>query len=317
MSIKITCYGPRGSLPSPSRKGFSTLEYGGNTSCYAVEAGPFNIILACGSGLSVLGDDLMKQGKIGVELLVFISHYHMDHLAGIGFFVPAYIPSNTLHFHGHQPISRQTPYLQDSVETMLSEQQATPFFPVSHGAMPAKKTYKTYSAQFSSTIYYVAFTGAEGQMTYGAVTLAQYSTANTRGRIKIVAFGLNHPDGCLGFRIEYMGVVVVYCTDNEPFLFPNKEIVKHAQGADWLLLDGQYTVAQLSGMAQGFGHGTPRNCVDQAVACQAKHCVISHLDPRHDDAKVAEMELDAIQYAKEIEYTGAVEFAREGTVWEV
>lgn len=59
--IRVTCYGPRGSLPSPSRKGFSTVEYGGNTSCYYVEAGPFRIILDNGSGSSVLGNDLMKN----------------------------------------------------------------------------------------------------------------------------------------------------------------------------------------------------------------------------------------------------------------
>jgi len=54
--IKITCWGPRGSLPSPSKKGFNTTEFGGNTSCYHVEAGPFSIILDCGSGIRDLGN---------------------------------------------------------------------------------------------------------------------------------------------------------------------------------------------------------------------------------------------------------------------
>lgn len=61
--ITATCGGHRGSIPSPSRPGFSTLQYGGNTSAYHVQAGPFSFLLDMGSGLSVLGDKFMREGK--------------------------------------------------------------------------------------------------------------------------------------------------------------------------------------------------------------------------------------------------------------
>jgi len=81
--MKITCYGPRGSIPAPSRNNFNTTEYGGNTSCYLVEAGPFNIILDMGSGVLTAGDDLLRSGRgVGKHFIVPISHWHWDHIQG-------------------------------------------------------------------------------------------------------------------------------------------------------------------------------------------------------------------------------------------
>ena len=53
-NVTVSCFGPRSSLATPSRKGFSTLDFGGNTSCYHVQAGPFSILLDAGyTGLVV------------------------------------------------------------------------------------------------------------------------------------------------------------------------------------------------------------------------------------------------------------------------
>jgi len=191
------------------------------------------------------------------------------------------------------------------------DQQDAPHFPVSHAAMPANKFYRAHHFQFSETFQY--FADQDGIYHYN---VPQNNFDPTRW-IKITTIPLNHPNGCLGYKIEYMGKSIVYCTDNEPLLFLNKEINKHAKNCDWLLLDGQYTQEQLSGMSQTFGHGTPRNCVDQAIGCNAKKLIIHHHDPRHDDTKLLSMELDAIGYSKKMEYDGSVEFAREGTCWEV
>ena len=322
--ITITCYGPRGSLPSPSYKGFSTLVYGGNTSSYHVQAGPFSFFLDLGSGVSNLGDRLMKSGKgVGKSHICLLSHWHWDHIQGGPFCVPFFVASNTFHFHGFAPAGQETERpLNKTVELLLSSQQVSPHFPVAHGAMPSNKVYQAHQRQFSETFYYVA--NDDGTYTFVADSMACCKRSSMLNQpmpvdrtVKVTTIPLNHPDGCLGYRIEYMNKVIVYCTDDEPLMFLNKEIVKHAKNADWLLMDGQYTHEQLSGMYQTFGHGTPSRCVETAQACGAKLVVVHHHDPKHDDNKVALMENEATLYAADRGYTGKVEFAREGMVWEL
>lgn len=313
--MKITCYGPRGSLPSPTRKEFSTYRYGGDTSCYYVEAGPFKIILDCGSGARVLGQDLMKNGTIGEHFITLISHYHWDHIQGMPFCVPFFIPSNKFHFHGHTPPGEEPGHLKSAVERMLSQQQSTPHFPVAHESLPGTMFYDAHPRQFSETFYYY-YTADEG---FGYVPPGAGISYWESGEpcIKITTIPLNHPDGCLGYRIEYEGKVAVYCTDNEPLRHNNAQITKHGKNADWLLLDGQYKESQLANGSQTFGHGTPNACVAQADACRAKHLVIHHHDPDHDDDTVDDMYVAATEYASGLGFPGRVEFARTDSTWEL
>lgn len=326
--MKITCYGPRGSLPAPSREGFSTIKYGGNTSCYYVEAGPFRVILDNGSGVANLGDDLIKRllvpqvqvtGKMGMHFINLFSHYHHDHIQGLPFCGLYFIGGNTLHIHGHTPRAHEANgNPRTAVERILSEQQADPHFPVAFECLPATKVYSDHSRQFSEVFWYVC------DLMNGSYirrdTAPPWGGPNEvlpENLLKITTIPLNHPDGCLGYRIEYMGKVVVYCTDNEPLRHTNAQINKHGKGADWMLLDGQYPEALLSTSTQAFGHGTPNACVEQATACDAKRLVIHHHDPKHDDTTVGAMEVSAQEYATRSGYGGVVEFAREGMVWEI
>ena len=322
--MKITCYGPRGSLPSPSRKGFSTLEYGGNTSCYYVEAGPFRIVLDNGSGVSSLGDDLMKnlllpqlktEGRMGMHFINLISHYHWDHIQGLPFHIPFFLPGNVFHIHGHDPSGYEAGKdkcvePRTAVERLLSEQQSNPHFPVAHECLPASRKYYGHPRQFSQTFWYI--------YTAGEYVKTDIEPASQSASVlQITTIPLNHPDGCLGYRIEHLGKVAVYCTDNEPTRHTNIQINKHGKNADWMLLDGQYTEQQLSSSTQAFGHGTPNGCIEQAQECKAKHLIIHHHDPKHDDATVAGMEVDAVAYSDTLLFPKCVEFAREGTTWEI
>tara|TARA_Y100000310_G_scaffold279517_1_gene298675 strand:+ start:8465 stop:9697 length:1233 start_codon:yes stop_codon:yes gene_type:complete len=295
--MKITCYGPRGSLPSPSTKTFKTWEYGGNTSCYYVEAGPFRIILDCGSGIRQLGNDLMASGEgFGKEFLVLLSHYHWDHIQGLPFCVPMFIANNRFRYHGFTPSGHERGP-KPVVETMLADQQSNPHFPVAHSEMPAQTEYTDHARQFSES--FGCIVGNGGGLLRVAPAEVAASQAAGEEAILITTIPLNHPDGCLGYRIEYKGKVLVYATDNEPLYETNAHLNKNAQEADWLLLDGQYGDDQLAGMTQTFGHGSPRACIDQALDCPPKLLVIHHHDPNNDDAKVAEMEAWAKNYATE------------------
>ncbi len=187
--------------------------------------------------------------------------------------------------------------------------------------MPGMKFYHAHHFQFSESFTY--FCNEDGSYTYNAThmigqaheTLPADIKNDPRRWVKITTIPLHHPNGCLGYRIDYMGDSVVYATDNEPLRHPNAQLTKIGKDTGWLLVDGQDTEGQIASMSQTFGHGTPRACVEQAKACGAKRCVVHHFDPRHDDTKLAIMEADAIAYGIEIGYEGIVEFAREGIIW--
>lgn len=307
--MKVTCFGARGSIPSPSREGFSTVKYGGNTSCYLVEAGPFRVILDHGSGAQVLGDYLMRNPS-SRRVISLISHFHWDHIQGLPFCTPYYIRGNQFSIHGHEPPGHEGG-LTNTVERLLNEQQVSPHFPVAHGSFPSSRQYHAQSRLFSETFGYV-WDPVEDQMTMVLGKVAPHSE-----RIQITTVPLQHPDGCLGYRIDYMGKSVAYCTDNEPLRHPNAAINKLCQGVDILIADGQYTELMLSNSTQGFGHGTPRACVEQAQGCSAKELWVHHHDPKSSDEQLEMMELDAQSYAVSIQYPGTVVFAREGMRKEV
>jgi len=66
---------------------------GGNTSCVEVTGGGSRVILDAGSGIRALGDALMKRGE-HKRVHLLLSHVHWDHVMGIPFFAPLYIPGS-------------------------------------------------------------------------------------------------------------------------------------------------------------------------------------------------------------------------------
>lgn len=327
MSFRVTCEGPRGSIPAPSRKNFSTVEFGGNTSCYYVEAGAFRIIIDHGSGVRLLGDRLMAEGQVGKHFISLSSHGHWDHIQGLPFCIPYFIKSNTFHFHGHIPPGHETSgnldHLSNTVEKLLAEQQASPHFPVAHHSLPSKRHYQAHARLFSETFwYYVAEDGsyelvADQMLGMVKETLPVSIKMDPKRWIKITTIPVNHPDGCLAYRIDYMGDSIVYASDHEPGRFPWDALNRLAKGATLLIIDGQYPEVLLARACQGFGHGSPQSCIEQAKSCEALEVAVHHFDPKSSDDILRAMEQEAIAYAVQIGYKGRVCFAREEQVWEI
>jgi phosphoribosyl 1,2-cyclic phosphodiesterase len=325
--MKVTCYGSRGSIPSPSRSwdGFKTDKFGGNTTCYFLEAGPFKIMFDAGSGMAVLGNKLMAtqfgpDGPVPQSFILLLSHYHADHMQGLPFCAPFYFPQNSFDIHGMHPREATNSFsdVENAVKEYLSKAQETPIFPVPHRSLPAHKNYTAHDPMFSESFTYMARNDHIYEMVGDGSVYKEGEY-----QIKVTTIPLNHPDGCLGFRIDYKGKTFVFCTDNEPFAFTNNKINSLAKGCDLILLDGQYTEQQISTMTQGFGHGTPELCVEQALMAEAKKLIIHHHDPSHDDKKLEEM------YAELVNDKGVskrlhdsmkplkVDFAKEGHTWEI
>jgi len=251
---KLSFWGVRGSTPTVDP---ATWRYGGNTPCLELVAPDgTQFILDCGTGLRMLGSrwSLPNSGRSnGTHILV--THYHWDHIQGIPFFAPLYVESNEFHFY-----SFRSKFLgKESLKQVFEAQMATPYFPVDLSAMSAKRKFKEVEGGDTIVI----------------------------GENKITARWLNHPQGCLGFRIETPAGTVVYATDNEPGDAKLEENLRLlAADADILINDAQYTPEQLATTRRGWGHSSWMEGVKIAQQVHAKTLVLFHHDPDSTDRMV-------------------------------
>jgi phosphoribosyl 1,2-cyclic phosphodiesterase len=251
---KLSFWGVRGSTPTVDP---ATWRYGGNTPCLELIAPDgTQFILDCGTGLRMLGSRWAKpDGEQPAETHIMVTHYHWDHIQGVPFFAPLYAPDNEFHFY-----SFRSKYLgRDSLKQVFEAQMAMPYFPVDLSAMTATRKFKE----------------VEGGESFHV------------GENKITARWLNHPQGCLGYRIETPAGVVAYATDNEP---GNAELEKNlrelADGADIFINDAQYTPQQLATTRHGWGHSSWKEGVRAARDAGAKTLVLFHHDPDSTDRAV-------------------------------
>jgi phosphoribosyl 1,2-cyclic phosphodiesterase len=251
---KLSFWGVRGATPTVDP---ATWRYGGNTPCLELVAPDgTQIILDCGTGVRMLGSrwSAPKADRVP-ETHIFVTHYHWDHIQGIPFFAPLYAEQNEFHFY-----SFRSKFLgRDSLKQVFETQMALPYFPVDMSAMNAKRRFQEVAGGDSFFI----------------------------GENKVTTRALNHPQGCLGFRIETPAGTVVYATDNEP---GNPEMDKSlrelAEGADIFINDAQYTPEQLAGPKRGWGHSTWQEGVKVAREVNAKTLVLFHHDPDSTDRMV-------------------------------
>ncbi len=258
--MKIRFWGVRGSTPTP---GLENLRYGGNTPCVEIRTAAGEIyILDCGTGFRLLGQHLAREfGHRRIEAQVFLSHYHWDHIQGIPFFEPLYNPENTFHFHSFKSDA-------GSVEDVVEGQMSDPYFPVKMDMMQSRR-------DFHDT--------GDAPLEFDG--------------IRVRSLPLNHPQGCLGFRIECEGFVVVYATDNEPGSPEHDRNVRTlSEGADILIYDAQYTPLEYSNNKRGWGHSTWREGVNMAQQCGVRQLVLFHHDPDHDDVFVDSIIGEARKY---------------------
>ena len=85
--VRATIWGCRGSLATPGER---TVRYGGNTS--SVELRPASgrlVVLDAGTGIRPLGLSLREVPE-RIDLL--LTHLHLDHVEGLGFFAPLFAP---------------------------------------------------------------------------------------------------------------------------------------------------------------------------------------------------------------------------------
>lgn len=256
--MDIQFWGVRGSIASP---GASTAAVGGNTACVEVSTSGHRFVLDAGTGIRALGEALVARRQ-PVELTLLLSHLHWDHIQGLPFFVPAYLPSTRIEVIGPSADGL-------SLGSTLAQQMASPVFPVRLCELPSQ---------------------LHAREVHPATTLQI-------GGATVTAARLHHPGGCLAWRIEADGSTLVYATDTEHYACVDPSLAAFAAGADVLIYDAQYTPEEYRGeqgpSKVGWGHSTYEAAAALASSARVSHLVLFHHDPRRTDEQVDAIEASA------------------------
>ena len=269
MAFEVKFWGVRGSIAcaTPQHVG-----YGGNTSCIEVVVNDGRIILDAGTGIRLLGKEVMRQhARSGVLLL---THTHWDHVNGFPFFAPVYVPGWQFRVMAGHLIDR------GGIREALSSQMTTPMFPVPLQALRAEMSYEDFRAGDTLT--------------------------DLQPGVVVKSAPLNHPNGATGYRIEYQGRAVAYITDTEHTPgTPDKNVLGLMEGADLAIYDCTYTDDEYPSRV-GWGHSTWQEGVRLARQAGVRRLAIFHHDPDHTDDVMEKIE----SQVREI-WSGAI-VAREG-----
>jgi phosphoribosyl 1,2-cyclic phosphodiesterase/CheY-like chemotaxis protein len=251
--VRVRFWGTRGSIAKP---GPSTTRYGGNTSCVEVRTARGTlVVIDCGTGGHALGQELVSTPAGGARGHILISHTHWDHIQGIPFFAPLFVPGNEWDIYGPKGLG-------PSLREALAGQMQYTYFPVALDRCGANIRYH--------------------DLVEGTFDIDE---------IKVAAHYLNHPALTLGYRLEADGVAVVYACDHEPHsrIPTSGELVgqdlRHAEfasGADLLIHDAQYTAEEFPAKV-GWGHSPIEYAVKVGQQAGVKRVALTHHDPLRDD----------------------------------
>ncbi|MFP3042989.1 MBL fold metallo-hydrolase [Treponema primitia] len=308
--MRIQFWGVRGSLPSPQlpsqikSKVFAILErltpedllspesrerfiselppwlfgtVGGNTPCVSLSNGdPKNrIIFDCGSGLREMGIAMAREKPFPTHYDVFLSHLHWDHIQGLPFFGPAYDPTVTIDFYS--PMK--------NLETALSGQMSSPYFPVHMQSMGSQKDFHLLEAP------------------------------SVIGDMVITYKKLSHPGDSYAFRVTDGKNRFIYATDTElstEVFIKNEENASFFENADLVVIDSQYTLGEAI-TKYNWGHSAFSMGVDFAANWGIKHLVLFHHDPTYDDRKLFNILQSARWYMERMNIRGIeISLAMEG-----
>ena len=264
--MQVTLWGTRGSLATP---GPETARYGGNTSCVGVVGREGTIlVLDAGTGIRRLAATIPESTR---RVDILLTHLHMDHIQGLGFFAPLYRPEVEVHIWGPGSATLR-------LQARLMRYLSAPLFPVNLSELPCKLTFHEISSREVDI-----------------------------GEFRVCSALVCHPGPTVGYRISAPEKgVLTYLPDHEPALavlrFPSlpREWTSGATlaaGADLLIHDSQYSAAEYPGHC-GWGHSSLNQTLDFGTLTEVKQLVPFHHDPDHTDTDLDRLMAEAIEETK-------------------
>lgn len=234
--------------------------FGGNTTCSEIIAPGHRFYVDMGTGITDAAVEAMSEGR--TEFTVFQTHLHWDHVMGLPFFVPIYIPGNKIviyHVHANAP--------------------------------------EHIRIQFNGVNFPVRWEQLGATVEFRQLKL--YETVRF-GDTTVSPFALDHPGGSFGYRFESGGKALAIGVDGEYKRTTPKELGKdlpYYQNLDLLLFDGQYEMDELASRFD-WGHCSPPIGIDLALREGIRTLVMTHHDPRSGEEKEFKMHQDALEHLK-------------------
>ena len=272
--MKITLRGVRGSIPTT---GPDTEFYGGNTSCAEVAEDGWVLVLDGGSGIR---KSINSKKPANKRIDILLTHLHLDHIQGLGFFNPLFDPEMEIHIWGPASSSQ-------SLHARLSRYLSPPLFPVMIRDLPCKLSLH----EIENSVFKI-------------------------GPYTIQSGYVIHPGPTVGFRVSGLQSVFTFIPDHEPALgrhgIPNHRNwisgIDLATGADLLLHDAQYSMQEYKTKI-GWGHSSMKDTLLFASLAGVKHLLLAHHDPAHSDEQLNEL---YASLKKTNDYSFRYELAAEG-----
>jgi phosphoribosyl 1,2-cyclic phosphodiesterase len=274
--MKFKFWGVRGSIPAPGPR---TVRYGGNTTCIEVRSDDGTLlVLDGGTGLFPLAQALLADPRRPIEANLFISHSHWDHIHGLPFFSPLFVPGSRVCLHG-----AGDPASGKGIEHVMAVQLQYSYFPVGEAQMGATIEYRTLAAGETVAV----------------------------GDARVRHVLMNHPVTDLGYRIDCAGKSLFFTGDHEPHGNPYPPgHARHAEGAalaqqrsaaidalvqgvDALIADCSYTREEYPAKA-GWGHGTFDSALALALRCGVRRLYCTHHEPTRGDDELEAVFAEAL-----------------------
>ncbi|TLD69739.1 MBL fold metallo-hydrolase [Phragmitibacter flavus] len=247
--MKVRFWGTRGSLATPGK---ATLKYGGNTSCVQVigDQGTM-VVLDAGTGMREMSLNF-PPGLKRVDVL--LTHLHMDHIQGLGFFSPFYNRDMEVHLWGPRSTTQD-------LRGRLMRYLSPPLFPV-------------HLRDLECRLFVHDASDADVQI----------------GEFRVSSRMICHPGPTVGYRLVGPKGSLAYMPDHEPAigatrLLPDRDWVSGAAVAkevDLLIHDAQYTDEEYAARV-GWGHSSMKQAMEFARMTEVRHLVPFHYDPTHGD----------------------------------
>lgn len=265
--------------------------FGGNTTCVEVNCGDQLFILDMGTGVRELGNaqmaEIMRTKTLNGTILQ--SHVHWDHIQGLPFWKPMYLPRRQFNckfdFYGGKQWDSQ-------LDLVYRGQMNAPVFPVNLEELEQTAMDMTFRSIYDGW--------SENFLPSRSVRRPDLDgilepDRETRELTQVLARKLFHPQETFGYRIMFGRQALAFTTDHEPYAqgLP-KPLLELVNKADVWITDCQYSHDEYIGKAggpqrMGWGHSFPEYIAAVAKETQPKKIVTTHHDPEASDPHILKL----------------------------